>query len=515
MTLSKHAPVLTITVGLVLLTVSFLLAADLLGLTPDTRQAVLDGRKKVVESLAVQLSVAASHGDIVSIRETVKALVERNDDILSAALRKVDGRRLAVSGDHEANWRIDPDGNNSVPNQAIVPIFRGKERWGGVEVRFTPLYPEFLFGLELTPLVKLVLFIALVAFGGFLMFMRRTLRHLDPGALLPARVKQALDALAEGVVMMDKRGSVVLANASFLENTGYQENQVLATRIMDWDWQSPEGDRPAADTPWMRALRENRRQTGTVLCLDTVAEKRRTFSVNASPIAGEDGKVRGVLATFDDKTVLEDKNRQLEKALDELQSSRNEIRRQNQRLQVLATQDPLTGSLNRRAFFERLEQAVAQARRSGTALACVMADIDHFKAVNDSWGHDTGDEVIKRFVKLLGDGLRSSDAVCRYGGEEFCLLLWGSDIKQAVATAERIRVSVEAHTAHPPVTGSFGVAVLDAGMKDISALIKCADEALYDAKHGGRNRVECRQSVSGEQTEPRESTLRPVGAGKT
>jgi len=488
--MNRCSPVLHITLGLVLLTISFLLAADMLGLMPDTRAATLDARKKMVESLAVQLSVAATHGDIDVIRETVRALVERNDDVLSAALRRVDGERLVVSGDH-SRWQIAPDGSTSLPNQALVPIFRGEQRWGGVEVRFAPLYPAFFLGLELTPLVKLVLFVTLTAFGGFLLFMRRTLKHLDPGALLPARVQFALDALAEGVVMMDKRGSVVLANTRFLEDAGREEKQVLGTRIMEWGWRSMDDDRQAPDTPWMRALRDQRRQIGKMLRLRDDRGNWRTFSVNASPVAGDDGKVRGVLATFDDVTALEDKNRQLEKALDELQASRNEIRRQNQRLQVLATHDPLTDCLNRRAFFERLDQAVAQARRSAMPLACVMADIDHFKRVNDTWGHETGDTVIKRFAHILGDKLRSSDAIGRYGGEEFCLLLWDNDVEQAAAHAERIRAAVQIHTGRPAVTGSFGVAVLDATLKDGTALVNRADEALYAAKHGGRNRVEC------------------------
>ncbi|HHJ16576.1 MAG TPA: GGDEF domain-containing protein, partial [Gammaproteobacteria bacterium] len=89
------------------------------------------------------------------------------------------------------------------------------------------------------------------------------------------------------------------------------------------------------------------------------------------------------------------------------------------------------------------------------------------------------------------DKLRSSDAIGRYGGEEFCLILWDNDIEQAAASAERIRAALEAHPGRPPVTGSFGVAVLDARVKDSAALVNRADEALYAAKHGGRNRVEC------------------------
>ncbi len=488
--MARKSPIVFITLGLVLLTLSYLLAADLFGLMPDSRQAVLDARKKVVESLAVQLSVAASRGDIVAIRETVDALVRRNEDVLSAALRRVNGERLAVSGPHDGYWKIDPEGNSSLPNQAIVPIYRGDQRWGGVEVRFSPLYPSLLFGVELTPLLKLTLFVCLLASVGFLLFMRRTLRHLDPGAFLPARVRFAFDALAEGVVMMDKRGSVVLANSRFLADTRREEQRVMGARIMDWDWCLAETGQPAPDTPWMRALRDGCRQTGKVLRLEVADGEMRTFSVNASPIVGEDGKVRGVLATFDDMTVLEDKNRQLEKALSELQASRNEIRRQNQRLRVLATQDPLTDCLNRRAFFDLLEKSIARARRNGVPLACVMADIDHFKAVNDTWGHETGDAVIKRFAAIITAKLGADDALGRYGGEEFCLILWGQDLARAVSHAEAIRAAIERDGAHPPVTCSFGVAVLDADIVDGAALVKRADEALYAAKEAGRNRVE-------------------------
>ncbi|MFQ5643211.1 MAG: diguanylate cyclase [Thiogranum sp.] len=485
------SPALRISVGLVLLTISFLLVAELLGLAPDPARATLDARKKVCESLAVQWSVAATHGDIDAIRETVHSLVERNDDILSASLRTLeDDKPLAVAGEHERYWERNADEQISTPTQAVVPIFRGEERWGSVEVRFEPLYPTTWFGIELRPLTKLIGFVALAAFGGFLIFMRRTLRHLDPAALVPARVKFALDALAEGVVLMDRQGRVMLANKAYLRNSGRDEEAVQGTRISEWQWLRADNGQIAQDVPWMRALREGRRQTGVSLVLEDAAGGSRTFIINASLIEGRAGEVRGVFATFNDVTELENKNTKLEKALDQLQRSRNELQLKNQQLEVLATRDPLTGCLNRRAFFERIDRAIARAQRSNTPVACIMADIDHFKKVNDTWGHATGDEVIKHFANLLSSDLRKADAIGRYGGEEFCLLLWDSNMEQALGTAERLRAAVEASTAELPVTGSFGVACLDAGVTDSAMLIDRADKALYAAKQGGRNRVE-------------------------
>ncbi|VAW76352.1 hypothetical protein MNBD_GAMMA13-58 [hydrothermal vent metagenome] len=488
--MKSSSPALRISVGLVLLTISFLLLAELFGLTPNPAIAILDARKKVCESLAVQLSVAATHGDIEAIRETVRALVERNADVLSASLRSLEKEKpLAVSGEHERYWERAADTEISTPTQAIVPIFRGEERWGSVEVRFAPLYPTTLFGIELTPLAKLVGFVALVAFGGFLVFMRRTLRHLDPSALVPARVKFALDALAEGVVLMDKQGRVMLANKAYLKNTGRDEQAIQGTLISEWPWLRADNEQVPQELPWMRALRKGHRQTGINLILEDATGEQRTFVVNASPVEAKAGEVRGVLATFDDVTELENKNLQLEKTLNQLQRSRNELRLKNQQLEILATQDSLTGCLNRRAFFKHIDHAIAQARRTGTPIACIMVDIDHFKRVNDTWGHATGDKVIKHFSALLGNGLRDADAIGRYGGEEFCLLLWDNTMQQALHTAERLRAMVEASPAKPPVTGSFGVSCLNAMTTDTAMLINQADKALYTAKQSGRNKV--------------------------
>lgn len=484
------SPALRISLGLVLLTISLLMAADLFGLAPDRTGAILESRKKTCEALAIQFSQLAQEGNLRVIRRTLEALVERNPDIVSAGLRNARGDLLAEAGDHQATWPKDLPAGRSTPRYAQVPLFSGEKPWGTVEVQFTDLQPDTWLGIPFPPFAQLVAFVALTGFGAFLVFMRRTLRHLDPTALVPARVKLALDALAEGVVLMDDQGRVVLANTAFQATTGLDEEQLLGNRIAEWEWHRADDGRLAEDLPWLRALRDGRPQTGIGLQLRLADGSEHRFMVNASPIPGPDGRMRGVLATFDDVTELEKKNAELEKALEELRRSRNEIRLQNQRLRVLATQDPLTGALNRRAFFEKFHGDLLKARRSKARISVIMADIDHFKRINDTFGHDMGDEVIRFIASLFQDALRSSDALCRYGGEEFCILLWDTDGEGALEKAEQLRGAVESQTRFEfPVTCSFGVTSMYWETESAEALIKQADEALYEAKRGGRNRV--------------------------
>ncbi len=166
-----------------------------------------------------------------------------------------------------------------------------------------------------------------------------------------------------------------------------------------------------------------------------------------------------------------------------------------ERLRRLSETDPLTGLLNRRAFLAAAERQVAYARRYDRALAVVVADIDHFKQVNDSHGHATGDAVIRAVAERLQTAARDTDLVARFGGEEFVVLLMESDVAAAVSYAERTRgliSSVPVATesgATVRVTISLGCTILNAADRDVQDAIDRADDALYGAKAAGRNRV--------------------------
>lgn len=160
-----------------------------------------------------------------------------------------------------------------------------------------------------------------------------------------------------------------------------------------------------------------------------------------------------------------------------------------QLVQKQADTDALTGIPNRRTFESTLEREMSRAARSGEQVTLAMFDIDHFKALNDTYGHQTGDEVLKKVAAALAATCRDFDMPARYGGEEFVVILPACSSKESLMVAERLRVAIAHIDAVTPVTASSGVATFPTHATDIQSLIKAADEALYESKRGGRDRV--------------------------
>ncbi len=172
-----------------------------------------------------------------------------------------------------------------------------------------------------------------------------------------------------------------------------------------------------------------------------------------------------------------------------------EVEAARQALHHLAVRDGLTNLYNRRFFMGRLQAEVSRAQREGSALALLMVDVDHFKAINDQRGHAAGDAVLERLASVLIGGLRPYDVSARYGGEEFVAMLPGATLAEAELTAERLRRSIESLrmpgfgvASVPDVTASLGVSSLGLAPDDAASLLRRADEGLYAAKAAGRNR---------------------------
>jgi diguanylate cyclase (GGDEF)-like protein/PAS domain S-box-containing protein len=165
-----------------------------------------------------------------------------------------------------------------------------------------------------------------------------------------------------------------------------------------------------------------------------------------------------------------------------------------ERAQILATSDGLTGIYNRRYFYEVSKKEFERSKRYGSSLSVIMMDIDHFKYVNDRYGHLAGDQVLIQFVERVKDELRGTDILARYGGEEFAILLLESNLDEALQVAERIREVVaskpfELNEARPYITISLGVATNEGDVPYLDMLIDRSDKALYESKQFGRNRV--------------------------
>ncbi|MGZ9067349.1 MAG: GGDEF domain-containing protein, partial [Burkholderiales bacterium] len=189
---------------------------------------------------------------------------------------------------------------------------------------------------------------------------------------------------------------------------------------------------------------------------------------------------------------------QLGSALDEmagqLQTRDAKLRKALDELRTQAVTDSLTELYNRRYFWDELGRELIAARRKGLVFSLILMDIDYFKNVNDTWGHEAGDLVLKACADLLRSSIRGSDIAVRYGGEEFAMLLPETSAEVAEERVETLRREIEAMevpygSAGIRITASFGIAQYDGVTRDAASLMRSVDEALYEAKQSGRNRV--------------------------
>lgn len=196
-------------------------------------------------------------------------------------------------------------------------------------------------------------------------------------------------------------------------------------------------------------------------------------------------------------TTYERMNRELQKAKQEAEDLSRKLREANEILQQMARVDNLTGLYNRRYHDEYLEREFERSRRYRRHLSYALIDIDHFKSVNDTYGHQQGDAILKEIGQKLTSLIRSSDMAFRYGGEEIVVIMPETDLEGAMSVGERIRLDIERHefTYMPDkpihITVSIGIASKDpkGSFESPNDLVETADQCLYRAKHGGRNRI--------------------------
>lgn len=482
-------PALRLSIPLTLLTINLLFLANIIGFFPDEIGSALELRKSLSESLALQFSVAAEKGELQTVQSTLRLVVERNDDIRSAAIRSQEGKLIALAGEHLAHWNAPPDGK-STPTHVHVPVYRQGKRWATVEIRFAPLWVNNLASGFTHSFGGLLTFIAVSSFLCYFIVMKRTLRELDPSAVIPERVQKAFDVLQEGVLIQDEKEQIVMANKSFASLFGKTPEAMIGLKGSELGWLDYQNPEQIRKLPWLKVLREDREYRSASLNLMSSHGSKIKLAVKAITVTDNSGECHGTLVTFNDITQLEETNFELSDMVDRLQLANDEIHEKSQELEFLANRDPMTQCLNRRALDRNLNKLFTESKATGRELSCLMADIDFFKSVNDRYGHATGDQVIKAVADVLRLCTRDSDLVGRYGGEEFCVVLPDRDQKTATKVAERIREEIEkSPCGGVKITVSLGVSSLvqQAGRPD--ELVNQADKALYAAKEGGRNRV--------------------------
>ena len=443
---------------------SLILGGHWLGLIPDSRPAEIRARQKLSEAIAINAAAHVRKQQWIDLEVAFQTQTDRDERLLSVGVRSGTGALRVATAHHAEIWETAASESSNV-DAVKVPITLNRRPWGHVELCFRRSNPTMLAQLMTHPLIRLLAFFTLVGIPVYTIFVSRVIRLFHSTQVVPDRVRQALDTLAEGLLVLDENEHIVLANQSFAKTLDVATSELVDQPASSLSWVAPDEHSDEA-YPWSLAIHQAATQTERMLRLQMPHGESRIFSVNAAPLGGDDSP-RGALATFRDVTHIEQHRAELETMLSMLRSSRDEIERKNAELEILATQDALTGCLNRREFFKRFEVLWHQAHQQQTPLACIMIDNDHFKSVNDNYGHHIGDEVLRRVARVIRKRHQDHGVVCRYGGEEFCVVLPGLSAEQAEQEAELTRIAISDIQLEDPselrLTASLGISELAFG----------------------------------------------------
>ncbi len=305
-----------VALGQVGLITSLLLIAMLLGLIPDHQTEIRHGRAVLAEAIVVRTAPFITPADIQGLNGILDVFVERNDDLLSAAVRRQDGNCVVVIGDHEENWQPMP-GEFSSDSQVRVPMFSGDARWGQLELKFKTRNQFMGFNIAQSHVIPLILFISFFSFIVFYLYLGKMLKHLDPTSAIPPRVRSAFDTLAEGLLVVDLGGQIVLSNQAFAEIVGKKFDELLGRTAQEFPWQTADGAPLAPkDAPWTKCLESGNAVRNAAVHLVDCDGVRRSFNVNCTAVMAAGAKHGGVLIGFDDVTQLEEKKKELGEAKD-------------------------------------------------------------------------------------------------------------------------------------------------------------------------------------------------------
>ena len=467
------SPVFRFSFSLVLLTTSILLVSDMLGLVADRRAADIEARKAISEALAVQLSVAVTdkYRSTVVV-ETLNAVKTRNRQIRSVALRTTAGDIIAFAGDHSSQWKPSSDGKSTITD-VQVPIFRDGQPWGRVEIHFAPLAgAETWFGVPAS-ILTVSSFVALAGFLVYVLFLKRSLHELDPSAVIPHRVREALDALAEGLLIIDQSERIVLANAAFARRLGYPVETLLGRPVSELGWEFDSEAGLHAQPPWVKVLHGDKASTNV-------------------PARSELDIGRAAVSPAPSSRVL-----------------------------AAAGRDAAAKQISRLLLFDRIDQAIGRARRNSAAIAVLMLEFDVAQRILGTFGHLSAEKLIEEALQRIRQVLRGTDTVASRqdeddtgshalsrlsSGEVSVLLSELRDPAQTTWIINRIFAAFE-----PPVVvdgnevyvgATVGVSLYPVDGADADALITRASAAMCEARaENGRNK--CRYFSSDIDTRAR------------
>ncbi|MEL6734789.1 MAG: EAL domain-containing protein [Pseudomonadota bacterium] len=491
-----------LSLGLVSLTLALVLASYVLGLLPDGRYEELKSRAKVAESLAVQLAGAANRNDKTALEETISSVVNRNTDVVSAALRGADGDILISAGDHENKWIKAKDGK-STPTHVAVPLLGPEGKQGAIEIVFLPTSSGTLFLGVPKSILGFLGFIIVSGFFAYGFFLKRTLHQLDPGRVIPERVQKSFDTLSEGVILIDEKERILLVNKAFASI--HDGTLTPGTKINSLPWRMVDGSAQSGGYPWHTALHENNEKRQDLLSLRNENGSIHNFKVNATVISGAKEKAIGAIVTLSDITNIKRKEDALVKATLELEEREKQIAHQEAEIAFLSNHDSLSGCLNQRALMENLtwsvdalsdvsvkEPGAAASGLSASGLSVLMIDVDGFGRINAQHGPVAADRVVSALGAHLRTTLGETNPVGRRGGDRFCIVLNGISPQKAHKCARDLQRSITKSSSGfapggKPLTVCIGVAHWSADGTPAHRLVERAERSLFAAKQFSAN----------------------------
>jgi len=298
-----------------------------------------------------------------------------------------------------------------------------------------------------------------------------------------------LDESSDPIFMFDPEGQYLYVNKAFADGVGRRLEQIINKKI--WDvFPQEEADKRFAAVKWVFENHETKIIEVRVPRVDG----DRYYITTVKPVLDGKGEVATVICISKEITERKRMEEELRQANEQLSSKIKEVETLHEHLREQAIRDPLTGLYNLRFLTESLKREMAQAIRGKTPLSVVLLDIDHFKAFNDTYGHKAGDEVLQTLGNLLTAQTRMGDIACRYGGEEFVIIMPSALPEEAYKRADQWRTMFEnaqivSREDRLSATLSAGVATFPNHGSTADDIWRAADDALYSAKSAGRNRV--------------------------
>ncbi|MCP3869099.1 MAG: response regulator [Gammaproteobacteria bacterium] len=320
-------------IGLSGLVVSLTLCATFLNLAPDESSAVNKGRASLAEVVAITAQTLVSRSDQRRVEKILMTLVDHNADVVSAGIRRQDGRLMVEVGDHDLFWK-PIEGGLMGQDRIKVPVYDGanesgqielrfkRKEWGQIEVLLGDLGGSGVLEFFKTPRVQMVAFLGVACFLVFYFYLGRALKHLDPSKAIPGRVQEALNTMADGLLVIDHKENVALANMAFADILNESPEGLLGTQINKFPWRDQQGaELEPSQRPWLMALEKGVPQMSQMLKLQLPDGEWRTFMINCSPVLGSGAKYAGVLISFDDVTELEEKEIELRKSKEQAEAA--------------------------------------------------------------------------------------------------------------------------------------------------------------------------------------------------